>query len=279
MDEQTRLHEVDQNGANLSAEEGLQHSNLHIGELTWGADPASQEDTPSPSITIEVDYYADAEFDTLANETWENGIEQNYALYGIDIDIIRDEVINNSQTEWTFMGVNPDDGFGVTEITTVAEQYNNRDSDEYVLVANEGDGLISDTQTGVNIRGVPYQAIFIRGNQNAANRIPEAPVRQSIYIDALALMAAKTQIHEVGHSLKTGEADDSDDAVAIIRSEDEIYSGEGEDPTPENATISGQDRIRWSIMTSGWNPPIVGQPMNGRYFVYSIEEVVTVDED
>jgi len=72
-------------------------------------------------------------------------------------------------------------------------------------------------------------------------------------------MAAKTQIHEIGHSLNAGEADDSDDAVAIIISEDEIYSGEREDVTPENATISGQDRVRWSIMSSGWNPPIVGQ--------------------
>jgi len=174
VDKQIRLHEVDQNGANLTGEDGLQHSSLHIGELTWGTDPASQDDTPSPSITIEVDYYADTEFDTIADDTWADGIEKNYALYGINVEIIQDEVINNSQTEWAFMGVNPDDGFGVAEINTVAEQYNNRDSDEYVLVANEGDGMISDTQTGVNIRGFPYQAIFIRGNQNVANRIPDS---------------------------------------------------------------------------------------------------------
>jgi hypothetical protein len=75
----------------------------------------------------------------------------------------------------------------------------------------------------------------------------------SPYTTGLALVTAKTEIHEIGHSFSIGEADD--------RTVEPCNNHED-----------------WSIMTTGWDDDLVIAPMNGRYFAYSIEELLTIDD-
>jgi hypothetical protein len=83
----------------------------------------------------------------------------------------------------------------------------------------------------------------------------------------------KTTIHELGHLLGTGRADD-DEWVVLP---DEVYSGSGDDPTNEGIGYTGPDRYEWSVMSSGWNDPIDYTPMQGDYVAFSIEELSTIN--
>lgn len=87
-----------------------------------------------------------------------------------------------------------------------------------------------------------------------------------------------TFLHELGHALSIGWADDKGPGHVA-----ECYSGEfcqegslvglkvggGNDPTPEN--IAGQDQV-WSIMSGSQ-----AERSAGNYLAYSIEEMSTAD--
>lgn len=81
----------------------------------------------------------------------------------------------------------------------------------------------------------------------------------------LGAISLKTAVHEIGHVLDLGEADDRDG---------EIFSGDDNpvDRTPE--TLQG--RREWSEMASGWDDDMVIPPIRGRYFAFSIEELSTI---
>lgn len=59
--------------------------------------------TPNPSndqiyeLSLEVDFYEEGDFKSLNTPTWESGIKDNDALYGIDVDIKRDEVLSRGE--------------------------------------------------------------------------------------------------------------------------------------------------------------------------------------
>lgn len=91
----------------------------------------------------------------------------------------------------------------------------------------------------------------------------------------------KTMMHELGHLLGVGRADDSDQYVVFP---DEIYSGRivpndvtSSDPTIEYIRLRGNLEREWSVMSGGWNNPINKQPMDGVYVPYSIEELSTIN--
>jgi hypothetical protein len=88
----------------------------------------------------------------------------------------------------------------------------------------------------------------------------------------MGLVAAKTEIHEIGHSLETGEADD--DLTKNPGRLGEVYSGRPKDQTNEEVN----EFTRWSLMASGWNDQLLMKPMHGTYFAFSIEEASTINE-
>lgn len=84
------------------------------------------------------------------------------------------------------------------------------DADEYVIVLDQAGGLVpnKEFQSGVNLVGVPYQALFTNGIEFNVDDVPRGAVENSTYMNEMSMIAANTQIHEIGHSFAVGEADD-----------------------------------------------------------------------
>jgi len=270
-------------GADVDRDGSKEHSNIHVGELQWGANPDDPQDIPTSELSVEVDYYAGADHQPLDTETWEDGIEENYALYGINVDIVRNEVLTDGDfvpcidTVLQPYCIEPDNGFGYSELFHIDVNHESTGADEYVFVGHKAGGAIPDgeDQSGVNLYGVPYQGLFVQGNQNEADEVTASTVRTSPYETGLALVAAKSEIHEIGHSFGAGELDDRsliEDPGRKFTRDGEVYSGRPADETPE--TVRGSDE--WSIMSSGWNGELDDWPMKGRYFAYSIEELLSM---
>lgn len=257
--------------------------------MQWSSDPAEKADKPSLDLTIEVDYYGDEANKTLNRESWEAGIEQNYRLYSINVDIVRDQKLTDSDfhdcVNVPFVAdsatcVEPDNGWGYREIALSGLIHGNFGkggvpSDEYVLVAQKAGGLIpnSENQSGVNLLGLPYQGIFLKGNEDNTGFISGGELSRSPYGSKTGMVAAKTEIHEIAHSFNAGQADDTLDLSTVSRA-GEVYSGSNKDDTKE--PINGKDR--WSIMSSSYYYHLSEPPMNGKYFAFSIEEVMTMEE-
>lgn len=56
-----------------------------------------------------------------------------------------------------------------------------------------------------------------------------------------------------------------------------MYSGGDNDDTPEEVGYAGPIGDEWSVMSGGWNPPVANRPMDGHYFAFSIEELLTIE--
>jgi hypothetical protein len=270
-------------GVDVDDDASQEHANIHIGELHWGTSP-SGDSTPSPSLTLEVDYYNGTNYQPLNTESWEEGVEGNYRLYGISVNVIRDDVFTNEdlpicQVRPEGSGcINPDDGWSYVEIIDTTDVLGDEPSDEYVIVVNEGDGRLGDYQSGVNLRS-PYteEALFIRGLSAEADDVAADGFKASPYGTRVGYVAALTQLHESAHAVSIGTADDRFTTGKIMQN-GEVYSGEGvgkdgvKDQTPESVDGS----VEWSVMASGF-ARADNDPMAGRYFAFSIEELSTVE--
>jgi len=95
--EQTDLHHVadDAPGTDIDGDEAREHSNVHIGERQWGTDP-TDGDPPNLGVGVEADFVDGLPENRLDNEEWVTTIEENYALYGITLQIERDDTISGS---------------------------------------------------------------------------------------------------------------------------------------------------------------------------------------
>jgi hypothetical protein len=264
-----------------------EHSNVHIGEMQWGTDPTDSrsDERPDRTLRVEMDFYEAADTEDINTTEWERGVENNYALYDIQVNIIRDETLSEADFATCLplvlqpYCVDTSNGFGYEEIAGIASSNSDESADEYVFVTDTAGGAIpgGPDQSGINLYGVPYQALFTDG-LNAAE-IPAGDVQRSPYDSDLAMYAAKTQIHELGHSFAAGEGDDrslSEDPVRKFYIDGEVYSGTSADNTPERLQPGGS--IQWSLMASGWERDLTNYPMHGRYFAYSIEEASTMED-
>jgi hypothetical protein len=262
------------------------HSNIHLGELYWGTDPANRGETPSPSWTFEVDFYKGSTNKLYSKQNgdirsdWARRIERNYALYGIDVRLKVDEVVADDELpEYTIGGVgyDVDAPFSLTDSVLTAQAQQNMSSAQYIFVANRSDfpkesewpeeiGLGGQKQSGINLYGA--------GNW-IDQLLPVGVHPQGILVFAdryqqqSKLKSRKTAVHEIAHSFQTGEADD-DCSRGFLG---EIYSGDDgpADLTPEE--YDGDDE--WSVMTSGWDSDLTKHPMDGDYFAFSIEELLS----
>ncbi|CCQ33063.1 conserved hypothethical protein containg van Willebrand factor type A domain (COG2304) [Halorhabdus tiamatea SARL4B] len=256
---------------------GDEHASLHVGELQWGTDPTDDSDReiPSPSLSVEVDFYKGANT-SIDSQTWENGIERNFALYGIDVNVIRDETFA-AESLWA---VNPNNGFGLTEMEHMYahQSYNSEDADVYSQVLTYCNSPLipgGRTQSGFNHLTMPYIGIFTEGHNSWTSDVEnkhQGTLHRSPYRNGMGMTTAKTLIHEIGHSFNLGAADD--DFLNHPFRAGEVYSGSSDDPTIEE--IDKRQTEYWSVMRSGWGPDLLHHPMNGKYYAFSIEELTTI---
>jgi hypothetical protein len=108
----------------------------------------------------------------------------------------------------------------------------------------------------------------------------DSDAEQSPYENPSRLLGAFTEMHELAHSLRIGEADDQDKPLPC----GEIYSGnsgiqEGfvKDDTPEEVQIGQIERQRWSIMRSGWGQQTLIQNDGATRFAFSFEELLSIE--
>jgi hypothetical protein len=166
-----------------------------------------------------------------------------------------------------------------TEGLLISQRHLDQNEDQYIYVAAEHDFIdvgVTDPGAGINT--------YV--GAGAFNKIAEAldPIldskSQGIFLFPSVhsnndTRLRKTAVHEIGHSFNMGEADD--DCSENPMRNGEIYSGLPADSTLEKLEPVGTDE--WSIMTSGWEPGTITDPMNGNYYVYSIEELFTASPE
>jgi len=217
---------------------------------------------------------------------------------------VRDEVLTSSQLRnpiqcdvgrfvselGEIVCIEPNDGISTAEIATIGTNHASTSSDEYLFVAHRPESdlfLNPEENTGINLYRLPFQSIFTENMVNASltdhvtnPREDPRDLQRSPYRTGLAFTAAATEMHEIGHSLNLGEADDGPPQGDLFNNY-EVYSGNDgqagltEDNTPENLRRGSSEE--WSIMAQTTQTLTI-RPMNGRYFVFSLEELSTVED-
>jgi len=282
VDEQVGVHEVDPNDpmtssamdADIDRDGTDEHSNIHIGELHWGTRPTDgNENDLQPPLTDDVpDTHLPVEVDHVQNSNWSgNGspfgitspvtsvpltssIEQNYALYGIDIEFYRSDSLTQQDLRDVNVGfqtpVTPD-GLNRKELIAIEDQYHDNNSRLHMVwgpeLSNERPQTIIDVFTDLSTSsGVAWHV----GS-------PDAPQVRTVE-DDFGIMVARGSpnsypntftdlqsvgMHELGHALSIGWNDDAPIPVlGSVTGEHayEVYSGnddpdlvEGIDQTPE----------------------------------------------
>jgi len=215
---------------------------------------------------------------------------RNYALYGINVEYV------NSGPE----SIDPDLLTGASEIEYPLGSGDNYASDLLTLVQSDRIQDRFGTQPDVFVffdnDTVPYsdscfgrsladgvdrdeQAIptlLCTGHQKKdINQIPNSIRSNLTEEEQLRLLTMKTLVHELGHAIDAGELDDN---------KDEVYSGDpgrirDNDPTTERIILEGSIERRWSIMANGKFEAMFADPMNGTYFAFSLEELLSTRSD
>jgi len=284
---QVGVHHVDEvssaGGADIDGDEQDEHSNVHIGELQWGTDPTDETDKLDEQFEIEADFLEGPANQELNTPEWERGIEDNFALYGIDIEMNRDDTITT-----------PD---GTFDIIWAAKKYfsptkvADEPHDLYLMAGGSPRDFIPNSDAaGVNIQAilrthdeVPGWARTIASeitddalmafteNINAGAFADPSDYNQTPYTSELQLVSAGVGLHELGHSFHIGEADDTGPLPG-----GEVYTADENDGTLERVKINGDERLAWSLMRSGWRPRMLFQSNSAAYHGFSLEELSTI---
>jgi len=270
VQEQIRIHEPptmpDGAGADIDGDNTAEHSNLHVGERQWDTDP--QTDTEAVNLSIETDFVEGPPNEQLNDAAWIRGIEQNYALYGINVSMTQDGIID------PVFESSPD-----FRSIPSADQYMAVTTESALDASATGyNGYAVSRTSGVpSIRGMYIYRDAIR-NSDSYGRVTSYSVNRSPYDSRIQVMAAHVAMHEIGHSFAAGEKDDSE-VVPLPRGE--VYSGSlDNDDTLER--VPGASEPFWSIMRAGWSGDAAFyHSVNGQqrlYYPFSIEEMMTVRE-
>jgi len=279
-------------GADIDDDGKKEHSNVHVGELRWGTDPTDQDDNHYSVVTVEVDFLQGYPNNELREERWKRGIEQNFALYGIHLDMQFDDTIETRNGGWDIPGALksnwdishlPNDENTDTSLVV----YGSPPDEVPVIIpgANEIKSMPvprSDA-TGVNFGAIARtQGISdsLEGHLIFLSNIDGSTGEKlaglddfgpTPYSSSVQLVAAATEMHELGHSFHLGETDD--DGPLPLQ---EVYSGDRDDDTPERVKINGNERVAWGLMRSGWVPRMLFQSNSASYHVFSLEELSTI---
>ncbi|WP_394354953.1 hypothetical protein [Haloarcula argentinensis] len=269
-------------GTDIDGDALDEHSNLHIGELHWltvdksqSGNPTSSSITPSPTLSVEVDYDDDVD-PVMINAV--KGAGNNYKMYDVNVKyhiddkLTHDDLTHASGSWWTDF----DNEYPPTtrdDADEIQENYHD-DTENKVylyLTPSGGDGLgpIPDwtavggvaSSDGDGQWGRDFGIVIFQDDAEDANRLP----------------LRKTIMHETGHIIGAGR---NDDGLS------EVYSGNrGSDSTLENTIIENPEtdysysEVQWSIMSSGFSEPVRYNPYGGYtiHLKFSIEELLTVE--
>lgn len=249
-------------GADIDTDGVKEHSNVHIGERQWGSAP-TDGNPPSLTFGVEADYVDELPENRLDNENWVTAIEENYALYGITLNIERDDT--------------------VVTLTDALASSNDENQHLYLLVSSErasgigGNpwGFNADESIGTSLElpanGHIIYAESISESATEENAVPASDVTNSPYNSKTEVLAGSVEMHELGHSFDVGRLDDTG-ALPL----GEVYSGSSSDQTSERHETSGA--TRWSIMRRGWDSNSLASHNGNSYYVFSIEELSTIDQ-
>jgi hypothetical protein len=236
---------------------GNTHSNIHIGDMNVGS---------TPSASVEVDYHIASS--NLRSQDWADEMEDNLEMYGINANI---EIDENRQAQEV-----PDEWPGNQFVWKSYDRGHATNKEIYVLVS-PGNAFGKSAQT----KPITRDDILVfseRQRQQADNLVNQNDIQNSGYNNQTNFVMAKATLHEIGHTLHIGEADDDCGNREIPNPIlNEVYSGSNDDCTYERQSYNQGHTDRWSIMRSGYGPQLTLDPVNGSYFAYSIEELLTIE--
>ncbi|WP_436932716.1 hypothetical protein [Halosimplex halobium] len=138
-------------------------------------------------------------------------------------------------------------------------------------VERTNDDYPSDVYPGFPDNGI---MIFQPQVRDLASSVTNRGLAQSPYSNATRLAGGFLAMHEISHSLRIGE---NDDAEIIPLPMGETYSGGSSDETPERIFVRGSREDDWNIMRSGYDSEVLINKSGTTYFVYSIEELLTIE--
>jgi hypothetical protein len=243
---------------------------------------------PSPSQTYEIDYYEYANDEALNTKSWRTNVSQQFALYGISINISDTNTFNNEDIKdhnnksWFDQDVDPSNGFKAIETRIMTDYLDSESDGDNIIVVNDSQESLSNYDNG-DFEGyhpgehpahfTDWVGIYNAGRASLDTAC-SATSREASKLNAQTVLA-----EEIGHDWHIGELDDKS-----FSSDSEVYSGGNNDPTPEQVSISRctskkySDATKWSVMgdISGATSKIWGEPMNGQYAPFSIEELLTI---
>ncbi|ELZ30501.1 hypothetical protein C475_00115 [Halosimplex carlsbadense 2-9-1] len=259
LQEQIKIHNTTEvssaAGADVDDDGVVEHSNVHVGELLWDTSPVGGS-SPDLNVTVEADYLEGLPEKRLNNTVWENGIEENLALYSINLDIIRDD---NVSEKAALTGIAPD-----------------MNTDLHLSVVNKNN--IAGDATGYNLDASVVPApLPLNGHMIYAQKFAQADYRNakarlsvSPYNTETELYAAKTELHELGHSFNLGVVDDQPGPLPFS----EVYSGKDADVTREK--LENRPGAQWGVMSKGWRSGTVFESDGVGYYVYTLEELLSI---
>lgn len=203
-----------------------------------------------------------------------------------------------------------DEGLTVNELIRVrSEHFSSIGENDYMFVTPRPDSdspWLDSDNTGINLPDDFFifspegMAVFTEPSND--ENFGSSQISNSPYSDNLNISSAAVAMHEIGHSYGVGRNDEvgleesvletwpaigdpdiplTPVKIPIIRHVGydspavtggfEVYSGDGNDPTPEQ--LNG--RSRWSLMATH-DTQLAEGPMDGEYFVFSVEELTTI---
>jgi len=257
-------------GEDIDSDGQNEHAKTHIGERQWGTDPNSHEDVPDPSLSIETDFINGSPSRVYNNSAWEGAVERNFALYDIHVDIVRDDTIDLSNEQLA-----SGSEMSLAEYGVLAKSHNSGSYDQYMLVMEKPGLGLGDDVYGGNPPGVDLLGIYTAPMNGASSGVDTYEKRTLGLASNQVVVGTLVSIHEVGHSLHLGKADDGH----VPEPAGEIYSGSEADPTREPIVVGTRRVETWSVMRQGWGPQSLHITDGKGYFVFSIEELTTVEEN
>lgn len=323
VDEQTEVHRIEhENGTELSPaatavdidDDGwTEHSTVHVGERHWGSDPDDGGDVPDRSLTVEVDnvvnssWGGDGAIPAIENDngvSLDTAVERNYALYGIDVRLVQNE--NVTQSQLSTIGENicsrcVSSRYSVTpaglnrwELIRIEDEIHDNESRLHLLWGTtlENDSPATAIDVFVDYDDATGQAWHVGAPDSPDVALIEGDfgvmvARDQFETDEYQELQSVT-MHELGHALSIGWADDAPvPGIGEFRAEHayEVYSGNddpsltgGVDETPEYLAIDGSvPRDHDTIMARGYARNARGVSTETPRLVFSIEELSTVD--
>lgn len=283
VNEQLGVHTVEPGapGADVDEDGTREHSNVHLGELHWNTDPTDSAVTPDPTVRLEIDHDENIR-GVLNSEVWRENVSENYGIYGINVEFLTgDSHQDPIPTAGLIAATGRNDynnGYNGTDLVEIQRVYHDNQNTRYTLVGTRvedvrGNAVLFECQSGLAIRSRGVNGLF-SGDPNDPGQegvmcdlgqfVPGSPSRT----EEIRTLALSVQVHEIGHLINAGEADESGR---------EVYSGDPNDPTPENVVINGNLQAQWSVMNNGGSVQEYLPPGGNDYVPFSIEELLTAN--